>query len=236
MDDSGAADQLAIATWPDGPARPPPPNAAVDLWIADLQGPGWPPFERLPGAERESAAAILRPDAAARWTASHWALRTVLGRYLGEEPAGIALAAGERGKPRLADAPERLLFNLSHSAGMALIAVTAGREVGVDIERVQPRRDFLALAERSLDPGAVAAVRDAAPAERAGAFYAAWVLLEARAKCDGGGLGTRRRETVMATAAVEVGPGYAAALAVAGSEVPRLHEWSIGPPGARVRR
>jgi 4'-phosphopantetheinyl transferase len=236
LHDSGAADQLAIAAWPDGPLRPAAPNAAVDLWIADLHGSDWPPFERLPGAERERAAAILRPDAAARWSAGRWALRTVLGRYLGEDPAGITLAAGERGKPRLADDPDRLSFNLSHSAGLALIAVTAGREVGVDVERVQPHRDFLALAERSLDSGTVAAVRDAAPAERAGAFYAAWVLLEARAKCDGGGLGARRRETVMATAAVEVGPGYAAALAVAGPEVPRLHEWSIGPPSARVRR
>jgi 4'-phosphopantetheinyl transferase len=224
------------SAWPDGPRRPPVPGAEVHVWRAELDRPEWPGPERLPAAERKRAAAILRPDAAARWSASRWALRTVLGRYLGEEPAGIALARGERGKPRLADAPERLRFNLSHSAGLALIAVTAGREVGVDVERVEPRRDFLALAARSLDRGAVAAVRDAAPAKRAGAFYAAWVLLEARAKCDGGGLGARRRETVMATAAVEVGPGYAAALAVAGPEVPRLHEWSIGPSGARVPR
>jgi 4'-phosphopantetheinyl transferase len=236
LDDPRAANHPAIAAWPDGPARPARPRAAVDLWIADLQAPDWPAAARLPGVERERAAAILRPDAATRWSASRWALRTVLGRYLGEDPAEIALARGERDKPRLADAAERLSFNLSHSAGLALIAVTAGREVGVDIERARPRRDFLALAERRLDPAAVAAVRDAAPTERASAFYAAWVLHEAQAKCDGGGLGARRREAVMAATAVTVGSGYAAALAVTSSALPRLHQWSIAPPLARVRR
>lgn len=236
MDHSRPTDRLALADWPAGPARPTLPSAAVDLWIADLEAGGWPPPDRLPDGERERAAAILRPDAAARWSASRWALRAVLGRYLGEDPAGIALATAERDKPLLADAPERLSFNLSHSAGVALIAVTAGREVGVDIEQVQPRRDYLALAERILDPAAVAAVRDAAPAKRADAFYAAWVLHEAEAKCDGGGLGGGPREGVTAAAAIEVGPGYAAALAVAAVTVPRLHEWSIGPPRARVRR
>jgi 4'-phosphopantetheinyl transferase len=221
--------------WASGPARPSAPGDKVHIWNAKLDRPDWPTPDRLPDGERERAAAILSPESAARWSAAHWALRTVLGRYLGEDPGMIELQPGALGKPELCE-PSPLAFNLSHSGALALIAVADGREVGVDVERVEPRRDFLALAERSFDPTVVAAIRVAPPARQQDVFYAAWVQHEAQAKCDGGGLGARRRETVMATATVEVGPGYAAALAVAGPEVPRLHEWSIGPPSARVRR
>lgn len=183
-------------------------------------------------AERERAEGILDPAAARRWSGARWALRTVLGRYLDERPGEIALADGERGKPRLGEDPGRLEFNLSHSGELALIAVAAGREVGVDIEATRVRRDYLALAERSFDPEAAEAVRAAPPSLRQSAFYAAWTRHEALAKCDGGGLGEPGRDLEMASAELDVGPGYAAALAIAGGSVPRLRKWSIVVPQA----
>jgi 4'-phosphopantetheinyl transferase len=220
------------AGWPSGPPRPPRPSGEVHLWIADLAAGGWPAADRLPAEERERAERLLRAGSATRWVGSRWALRTVLGRYLGEEPATIALAPTERGKPRLAEDPKRLDFNLSHSAELALIAVAVGCEVGVDIERIEPRRDLLALAERSFEPAAVAAVRAAGPVERPSVFYAAWARHEALAKCEGGGLGAPAHQAQMAAAPLDVGSGYAAALAVAGAKVPRLDKWSIEPPHA----
>ncbi len=218
------------AGWPTGPPRPPAPTAAVHIWRAELDAPGWPGAERLPAAERERTAAILRPEPARRWIASRWALREVLGRYLGEDPAAIALRAREHGKPELAELPGRLDFNLSHSAGLALVAVTVGRPVGVDVERIDPDRDLLALAERGLDPEEAAAVRAAAPGtERASHFYAAWVRREALVKCLGGGLGNPAPAEPVALLSLEPGKGYAAALAAAGSQTPVQRHYSVGP-------
>ena len=93
------------------------------------------------------------------------ALRELLGAYLDAPPEAIALVAGPLGKPELADAALR--FNLSHSAGLALVAVARDRAVGVDVERIDSRREVLALAGRALEPEAAAAVRSApAPIER----------------------------------------------------------------------
>jgi 4'-phosphopantetheinyl transferase len=230
------SDQGGHPAWLAGPSRPPWPRDEIHLWLADLEATGWPPADQLPEAERERAAQSLRPGPAARWVAARWALRFVLGRYLDEDPGRIALATTEGGKPRLAVDPERLGFNLSHSGNLALIAIAAGREVGVDIERTEPGRDFAALAGRSFEPDVATAIREAPPERRGELFYAAWTRHEARAKCGGGGIWTEAQAPMTTATEVAVGPGYAAALAVAGATAPQLHEWSIGPPPSRVRR
>lgn len=162
---------------------------------------------------------MLRPGSGRRWSASRWALRLVLSRYLGEGPEAIALRRGEHGKPELAEAPERLSFNLSHSGALALVAVTRGREIGVDLERIDSSRDLLALADRALDTAAAAAVRAAASADRPTAFYEAWVRHEALVKCFGGGLGSPLPVEPATVNGLDVDRGFAAALAVAGCEV-----------------
>ena len=123
------------------------------------------------------------------------ALAAILAEYLGGA-AGTAgrteveLRVDEDGKPRLAVAPERLSFNLSHSGDLALVAIAPGGvEVGVDLERLRPRRDLVRLAERRLPPADATAVAVASPGpEREAAFYAAWTRHEARVKCVGSGL------------------------------------------------
>lgn len=217
-------------TWPVGPPRPTAPATEVHVWRAELDAPGWPGADGLPTPERERAVAILRPEPARRWIAARWALREVLGRYLGEDPATIPLRNGEHGKPELADRPDRLAFNLSHSAGLALIAVAQGRPVGVDVERINPDRDLLALAERGLDPEAAAAVRAATESERAAAFYDGWVRHEALVKCLGGGLGNPSPSQPIALVELDPGEGYAAALAVPGGRTPVQRRFSVGPP------
>lgn len=178
--------------------------------------------------ERQRAERMLDADAGRRWAASRWALRGVLGRYLEIEPAAIELALGEHGKPRLADGSERFAFNLSHSGELALVAVSGGRQVGVDLERTGAERDFIALAERKLGDDAVAALRAAVPEGRAAIFYAAWVQHEARLKCAGGGLGSPA-EGEFASAPLDAGDGYAAAVAVADERLPSRRQYSIAP-------
>jgi len=191
----------------------------VHLWRADLDAEAAPPGDVLTDAERERAARLRAAVDGRRWAASRWALREVLGRYLGEPAGEIELALGEHGKPALAFAPERLEFNLSHSGGLALVAVAA-RPVGVDVERIEAGRDVLALAERALDPAAAEAVRAADPAARETVFFAAWARHEARLKCHGGGIGGPPPDGPLAVADVDVGAGYAAAVAMPGTQPP----------------
>jgi 4'-phosphopantetheinyl transferase len=199
----------------------------VHIWHAALDEPGWPGSEGLPPEERERASGFLRAEAGRRWVASRWALRQVLAGYLGQPPSAIAIEVGEGGKPRLADG--ELQFNLSHSGDLALVAVSEDRSVGVDVERIRPGRDLLALAERALGAEDVAAVRAAAPGDRAAVFYAAWVRHEARLKCLGTGLSGPASESPAIVEEVDAGSGYAAAVAIAGTEPATLQVQAPAP-------
>jgi len=140
-----------------------------------------------------------------RLDSSPTALRRVLATYLGEEPERIRLGEGEHGKPRLEGGGERLEFNLSHSGALALVAISGEHPVGVDVERVRPRRGQ--------------------------AFHQRWACHEARLKCLGVGL-LRAREMALAPVAVaplDPGPGYVAAIAVAAPGLPPLRGCAFGP-------
>jgi 4'-phosphopantetheinyl transferase len=227
MESLAAGPGSLTAGWPVGPARPQRPVDEVHVWLADLSS-DWPGPAGLPAPERERAEAFRRPEAAARWTAARWALRTILGRYLDQDPAQIELSLGEQGKPHLVGAADALSFNLSHSGSLALVVVAAGREVGVDVERIDPRRDVLALAERALGPEGAAAVRAAPSDQRQATFFARWTEHEARLKCLGTGLGTPPPKQVpVAVRLLDVDQGYAAAVAVAGERLPACRCYSL---------
>jgi 4'-phosphopantetheinyl transferase len=183
------------------PSRPPSPAAEVHVW-------------------RAVAGAVPADQA----------LRQVLALYLGEATETIELTRGEHGKPDLAVEPERLAFNLSHSGELALVAVSRGREVGIDVEREKPERDLVALAERALAPEDAAAVRAAGEDERTRVFYALWTRHEARLKCLGIGLGkVTWPSSPVAVESLPIDRGYAAAVAVTGGAVP-IRGWSLDRP------
>jgi 4'-phosphopantetheinyl transferase len=157
------------------------------------------------------------------------ALREILSRYLGEEPAAISLRLAEGGKPELAEPGSELRFNLSHSGELALVAVALGREVGVDVERIDRRRDVLKLAERWLGADAAAAVRAAPAQERIEVFYAAWTRHEALVKCIGTSVFAHFAATSISTASLPIDRGYAAALAVDGADSAAHRCFTLAP-------
>jgi phosphopantetheinyl transferase len=176
---------------------------------------------------------IELPDAQGR-AAARRALREVLASYLGGRPEEVGIVTGGSGKPELATEPGRLPFNLSHSRGLALVAVApAGVAVGVDVELIKPRRHLERLAARWLpsdDTLAIAAAGE--PAEREAVFYAAWTRHEARAKCTGAGLAGPPPGPEVVAWQLEADAHHAAALALdtaaAGTAPPRVtvRPWS----------
>jgi 4'-phosphopantetheinyl transferase len=155
-------------------------------------------------------------------------LAKVLILYLEGKP-DIPIRRDERGKPLLADNRDEISFNLSHSGDLSLVAISRGREVGVDVEQVKPERDLVALAERALGPEDAVAVRTAAGEERTRVFYELWTRHEARVKCLGVGLaGTPTWPSPPVTVEnLPIDPGYAAAVAMTGDPVP-IHCWTLG--------
>jgi hypothetical protein len=190
------------------------PGGELDVFSIDLG-------RESPGRRRAAAAA---------------ALRQVLAAYLGKNAQQIELASGEHGRPYLA--ADDLEFNLSHSGEVALVAVSGEHPVGVDVEQVRPDRDLLALAERALVAEDVEAVRTAAPAERALVFHRRWARHESRLKCLGVGIFL---ESLLDTTAVsvqdlDVGPGYAAAVAIDAPRMPPIRCWTFDPESASKRQ
>src|SRR5512132_1276653 len=109
-------------------------GADVTVRWAVLDGRGAARLEPLLSAdERERAASFTFDRDRTMYVTARGLLRTLLGERLGEDPSRIRFAYGERGKRRLGDDSD-LRFNLSHSRGLAAIALCEGREVGIDVE------------------------------------------------------------------------------------------------------
>jgi len=118
------------------PPRRLPEGNRVDVWRIDLDALAGAPMRLetlLSAEERERAGRLARASDAERFRCCRAMLRLGLAWYLREPPGRIALTAGWRGKPRLAEA-SGLRFNVSHTGGLALIAFTTLGEVGVDVE------------------------------------------------------------------------------------------------------
>lgn len=152
----------------------------------------------LSHAEHTRAANLVNSARRREFIAARAGLRRHLAHALGCDPRDVVWTAGEGGKPRL-DAsvhPGDLRFNLAHSREWAVLALARGREVGVDVEWLNPRRDFERLARRFLHPGEISAIHAEPLHARRAAFHRCWTRKEAYLKATGEGLrfSTRRFE------------------------------------------
>jgi 4'-phosphopantetheinyl transferase len=180
---------MSAEAWP---AAAPGP-AEVHVWLAPLA---------VAASDLSALAASLSADERERagryrferdrrfFAAGRGILRRLLGAYLGLPPAAIAFTTGPHGKPRLISGGpgDSLRFNLSHSGGLALIALARGREVGVDLERVRPIGDLPTLAGSCCSRTEARRLLALAEADRLPAFFRTWTRKEAYLKARGDGL------------------------------------------------
>jgi 4'-phosphopantetheinyl transferase len=165
------------------------PPRGVDLWVFALEQSAAREARltaNCSARELERAERMLVPRRRREFLVGRGAVRSILGAYLGIAARHVEIAVGPHGKPFL-DAPGAPAFNLSHSGGLAVVAVSAGFDVGIDIERVDPALDVMAIARRFLAPDEVAHLSSLEPAARPAAFSRLWTRREACLKTSGTG-------------------------------------------------
>jgi 4'-phosphopantetheinyl transferase len=122
--------------------------------------------------------------------AARGVLRAILGGYLNRAPESLSFCYSSHGKPALAGESDgdAIRFNVSHSHGTALYAVTRGREVGIDVERIRFNLAVAEIAERFFSRQEVAMLQTLPTEEQREAFFYCWTRKEAYIKARGEGL------------------------------------------------
>lgn len=118
------------------------------------------------------------------------ALRSILGQYLDRPPSRLRFIYSAFGKPEVEREEDRawLRFNLSHAEGMALVALTRGKDVGVDVEVVREEFPGMEIAEGFFSAREVETLRSLPEEARTAAFFLYWTRKEAYIKALGEGL------------------------------------------------
>lgn len=168
------------------------PTHEVHIWCASLDvSPETSArlYATLSTDERSRSARFRFQRDRQRFVAAHGVLRELLGRYLESLPDRISYAYNAFGKPELS--PEfdgGLKFNLSHSAGLVLIAIALDADVGVDLEYLRAQSDYADIARyffSAAEADQLSALPDPLYAD---AFLACWTKKEAYLKACGNGL------------------------------------------------
>lgn len=151
-------------------------------------------------------------------------VRTALSHYTGDDPRRWEFRPNAFGKPAVQSPPKvGLEFNLSHTRGLAVCAVTCGAAVGVDVEDCQRVVNHAGLARRYFAPSEAAALQSLAPEQQRGAFFEFWTLKEAFLKARGVGL-SMPLDSFAFSLAADQPPRIALAASAAG--LPQ--EWQFG--------
>lgn len=176
-----------------------------------------------------------------RFVLAHGLVRHVLARYAGTDPRALVFKTAAQGKPAL-EGLAGVSFNLSHSHERGLLAVSANRDLGADVEHERDEVDMLGIAGSYFFRSELESIRSAAdPAELRRRFFRYWTAKESALKAQGCGLGfpldkfevvfEANGETARANSfdiermapgwtikVLSLGPGWPAAIAAQGSE------------------
>ena len=237
--------------WPLPPAPLTLGSEEVHVWRAPLDATA-SQIEKLletlaPDEQRRAERYHFRRDRE-HFIVARGVLREILSRYLGLAPGQLGFCYNAYGKPALDSTigTDMLRFNLSHSHGLALYAITRAREVGVDLEQVRPDFACEQIARQFFSTREVAALRRLPAGMKVAGFFNCWTRKEAYIKARGEGLAlpldgfavslTPGEPAALLTSqefepegrwslrALDPGPGYVAALAVEGHDW-RLNRW-----------
>ena len=164
-------------------------DGELHIWQTTLDVGGAPAGRLsaiLSDDERARAARFRFDRDRIRYIAGRAQLRLLLAEYVDMPPERLVFRYGSNEKPSLAGPGPQ--FNLSHSGALALYAVCADVEVGIDVELYDPDFAGQRIPERFFSPDEVSALRALPEPEQARGFLELWTRKEAFIKARGDGL------------------------------------------------
>jgi 4'-phosphopantetheinyl transferase len=184
---------LMLSDWKQIDILPPLEAGEVQLWRIDLTGDA-DLLNRcatfLTPSEQLHASRYRLERARDHFTIGRACLRILLGNLTGLDPRSIAITTGGHGKPALSSHNgHTVAFNVAHSEGTILIAITCDGSLGVDVEYFDRPTDFMDVAKHNFTETEINSLEAiAAPDVRSKTFYRYWTRKEAVLKADGRGL------------------------------------------------
>ena len=151
----------------------------------------------LSADEMTRAECLLDPHKKSCFISARGQLRQILSHYLKLTPAEIIFEYNLNGKPSIAPSHHSdLSFNLSHSANIAVVAVTQniGIGIGIDIEQIDDALSFQSLADQFFNKEELQVLQKASPNRKRRTFYRLWTIKEAQLKM--AGVGFSQQQTV----------------------------------------
>jgi 4'-phosphopantetheinyl transferase len=144
----------------------------------------------LSDEEKQRAAKFLSASKSREFTITRSTLRKILAQTLDCDPSEITIANHADGKPYLQyrQGDTRVRFSVSHSADLAMIAVTLDRDIGIDVEKIRTDIDYQTLARRFFSAAEYEAIQDCSEQIQLQAFFATWTRKEAVVKATGKGI------------------------------------------------
>lgn len=121
---------------------------------------------------------------------AHALLRQALAATSGTSPTDFRFEPGSHGKPEIVapPLPRRLEFNISHTRGLVACALAWERPLGIDVEHVDRKVDFVPLARRYFAAPEIAELEAREGEAKRRRFFELWTIKEAYLKARGAGL------------------------------------------------
>jgi 4'-phosphopantetheinyl transferase len=188
---------MALTTgflWPLPPLAARADPEEVHVWRIPLTPPRPEEASSLSPEELERASHYYLARDRDRFVTARASLRSILGGYLDSDASQIGLRQTPWGRPELDPAVHRqearcaLDFNLTHSGNLALLAVTSGRKIGIDLEQIRPQVVEDALLPHVCSASELSLLLSLQGEERVAAFFRCWTRKESYLKARGEGL------------------------------------------------
>jgi 4'-phosphopantetheinyl transferase len=157
---------------------------------AEFPFAGWLPL--LNGQEQQQAGSYSRTEDAQCYIAARAALRFLLAALLKTDARQLEFGYGRNGKPFLLN-DNSVEFNVSHSGNVFLIGLSAGKEIGVDIECLSRKPSILKIQPVLYAPSELRNFSAIEPAFQNEAFLDYWTKKEAMLKMTGDGVAEMNR-------------------------------------------
>jgi 4'-phosphopantetheinyl transferase len=163
----------------------------TDVWLISCAGADDPGcLDILSEEEHRRASSFVFAEHRRRYVQAHVCLRQILSQYMSISAGSLKFRYTESGKPSLENTggSSPLNFNLSHSAELAVVAVTTAPEIGVDVEQIRPIPEWEDISRSTFHPDEADWVRSHPADRRNEAFFQVWTAKEAYVKASGLGL------------------------------------------------